>query len=426
MIKKIKLITFLIFTFLIFQPSVSAASVSIWASASNVTVGNKVTISVNTKDVGGVFNISSSNNSVLSGGVTGEWLDENKTYTYTFTAQSTGTASVTITSVDASTTEVGNENAYTTSKSVTLNIVAKSTSNGGSSTNKGNGTTAEKKEYSSDNSLSSLGVEGYNFTPEFNKDTTEYKMTVDQLVEKINVTAKTNYNKASVSGTGEVNLSSGENTIEVKVTAENGNEKIYKIIVTVEDLHPITVNVGKEDFTIIKKNNDLIEKLEHYEETTIKIDEQDVVAYINHTTKVTLVLLKDKDNKVGYYIYNEKSNTYEKYRYITVQGITLQLLDTNPKLENYKKYSVKIGEQAIDIYKIKKKHKVGLIYGTNTQTGNTSYYVYDQNEGTLSKYYEEELEIYRDEIKKLKNYQKVINKKYSLLQQLLIIQSCLY
>lgn len=397
MIKRIKQILFFSLIFLAFQVNVFAeGSTSIWANASNIVKGKTVTITVNTKNVGGVFNITSSDNSVLSGGVTGEWLDENKTYTFNFTAKKVGKATITITPVDAATTDV-EPITYTTSKSVTLNVIEKSSPSTG-------GTTADKKEYSSDNSLKSLNIEGYDLNPKFDKDTIEYKLTVDQSIEKINISASSTDAKASVSGTGEVNLSSGENTIEVRVTAENGNEKVYKIIVTVEDLNPISVKINKEEFVIVKKNNDLIAKLEHYEEKTIKIDNQELIAYINPTTKVTLVLLKDKDNKVDYYIYNEKSNTYEKYRYINVNGLTLQLLDTNLKLDHHKKYLLKLQDQTIDFYKLKKSHKVGLIYGTNIKTGNTSYYIYDQNEETLSKYYDDEIKIYQDEVKTLKSY----------------------
>lgn len=399
MTKRIKYYLLLILTIFLFQPNdVFAGTLSIWASASNITVGKTVTISVSANNLAGTFNITSSDQGVLAGGQSGTWL-ENDTYTFQFTAKNTGKATITVTSVDVA--DFDSNGSFSASKSVTLNVVAKNTSSGGSSSG---GTVSEKKEYSSDNTLSSLGVEGYTLTPEFHKDTTEYKLAVDESIEKINVVAASNHNKASISGAGEVSLSSGENTIEVRVTAENGNEKVYKIIVTVEDQNPISVKVDKEEYTIVKKNNNLIEKLEYYEEKTIKIDNQDVIAYVNPTTKVTLVLLKNKDNKVGYYIYSEKTKAYQKYRYITVNGVTLQLLDTNPKLENYQKYSLELQEQQINIYKIKKSHKVGLIYGTNVKTGNTSYYVYDESEGTLSKYFDDEVEIYQEEVETLKSY----------------------
>lgn len=408
MTTKIKYFTFLILSFLIFKTDVSAGTLSIWANTSNITVGQTITISVAANNLAGTFDITSSNQAVLSGGVNDSWL-ENDTYTFKFTAKKVGKATITATSINVG--DFDTNNTFNGSKSVTLNVVEKKSSsnnNSNSSNNTIGGTTADKKEYSSDNTLSKLEVEGNKITPDFHKDVTEYKLTVDEKNEKINIIAKANHEKASVSGTGEISLSSGENTIEIKVTAENGNEKIYKLIVTVEDQNPIKLKLDKKDYTVVKKNNNLIEKLEYYEEVTIKIDNQDVVAYKNPKTRITLILLKDKDNKIAYYIYDEKKNTYTKYRFITIQDVTLQLIDTNEIPKNYQKYSLKIQDETIDFFKIKKSHKVGLIYGTNVKSGNTSYYVYDQNEETLSKYYDEEIKIYQNQINKLKNYLMII------------------
>lgn len=406
MIKKVRYLLFMMFLFIVASNDVYAGTLSIWASASNVMVGQDVTISVKVDHLAGKFNITSSNQAILSGGSSGSWL-ENDTYTFQFTAKSVGKATVTATAIE----DVGDfdtNGVFSGSKSVTLNVIEKQgTSSSGNQSNKGNtsgGTTAEKKEYSGDNYLSSLAVDGYMISPEFQKDTTEYKLTVDESVEKITIQAKASHEKASVTGTGEINLSSGENTIEVKVTAENGNEKVYKIIVTVEDQNPLSVMLHKKKYTLVKRNNQLIEPLEFYEEETILIDEQEVVAYTNKVTKVTLVLLKDEENKIGYYVYNKKSGEYTEYHSLSVHGVTLQLLNSNGVRKGYTKYQEKIQNQTVDIYKLKKGHKVGLIYGTNVQTGNTSYYVYDANEQTLSKYYEEEVFYYQNELHKMKNH----------------------
>ena len=426
MIKRIKYILLVMFAFMMFKTEVNAGSLSIWASASNVEVGSKVTVSVNAKNVAGTFNVTSSNNSVLSGGVTGEWM-ESDTYTYTFTAKSVGEATITVLAVDVA--DFDTNGGFTGAKSVTLNVVAKKqTPSGGSSggtTTKPStgGTTADKKEYSSDNTLKSLSIEGYDLEPIFNKDTVEYKLTVDENIEKINVKAETNHNKASVKGIGEINLTSGENTIEVKVIAENGNEKIYKIIVNVTDLNPIKVNIGNDEYTIVKKNNGLIEKLDYYEEVVLNISEQEVVAYENTKTNVTLVLLKDKDNKINYYIFDKYKNSYIEYNYISVGGIILQLLDNNEGLKNFKKYELELQGKKIDYYKIKGSHKVGLIYGTNVKNGNTGYYVYDKNEDTLSKYYDEEINIYKEEVKKYKSYLMFTLGGIALISIILIIRS---
>lgn len=421
-----KRIIFAIIMFMYFFsiPTVDAAKVTgnISVSTTNTVVGNSgkatLTLSSDTAfgQIYGTFTCGGLGSKDLSYVANDPNSPQTSiSYTINWKAGTTGAYTCQVTGLEIGTLDLDWPSVSVSPKTITVvkatssgssgNNSTSSGNSGSSSSNKGNGgTTATKKEYSSDNNLSILEVEGYKITPEFNKDVTEYKLTVDEKQEKINIKAKASHEKASVSGTGEKNISSGENTIEVRVTAENGNEKIYKIIIKVEDQYPIKVKIDKDEYTIVKKNNNLIEKLEYYEEEIIKIDNQDVIAYTNKTTKITLVLLKDKNNKINYYIYNKENNTYSEYKYIKIQNITLQLLDSPYKLDHYKKYPLNLQDKKIDIYKLNKKDKVGLIYGTNLKTGNTSYYVYDELEETLSKYYEEEIKVLEEEIKTLKNY----------------------
>ena len=400
--KKIKYIFISLIILFVHSKSVSAGSVSVWANANTVTVGSNVTISVNAKSIFGTFKIKVSDSSILSGPTSGN-VDDN-TETYTFNAKKEGTATITITPDNMA--DYDTEAKYNQSKSVSIKVVNKSTNNGGTTNN--NSTTAEKKEYSSDNTLSSLSIDGYEITPKFNKDTLEYKLEVDEDVEKITIKGKTADDKAEISGIGEKALTEGENKIEVKVTAENGNEKIYKIIVTVKDKNPITVTIDNKKYTIVKKNKDAIKKLDHYEEEKIKINNQEVISYINKVTKTRLVILKDKDNKLAYYIYNENTKKYQKYKSISVGNITLQILDYNKKIDNYKLYNIKINNEDIDIYKTKKNDEFGLIYGINIVTGNKSFYQYDEKEQTLARYNSKKnnnkLNVYKEETNKYKNY----------------------
>ena len=99
------------------------------------------------------------------------------------------------------------------------------------------------------------------------------------------------------------------------------------------------------------------------------------------------------------------------------------MIDNNDNIENYKKYKINIQNYDVDIYKIKNSHKVGLIYGTNIKTGNTGFYVYDENENTLSKYYDEEIKIYKDKSIKMKNYLMIFMGIVALIAIIIIIVS---
>lgn len=83
---------------------------------------------------------------------------------------------------------------------------------------------------SSNNYLKELSISSGEF--KFNKKTTEYALTVKNEVESINISGSTEDNKSKVTGFGNYKLKEGVNTINVKVTAENGSSKNYVLKVT--------------------------------------------------------------------------------------------------------------------------------------------------------------------------------------------------
>lgn len=91
---------------------------------------------------------------------------------------------------------------------------------------------------SPNNKLSGLGVDGFALTPSFNRDTESYDLIVDPSVSSVTVSAAAIDSKASVSGTGTVNLQSGNNDITIAVKAENGQVRNYVIHVVRQDNGP--------------------------------------------------------------------------------------------------------------------------------------------------------------------------------------------
>lgn len=82
---------------------------------------------------------------------------------------------------------------------------------------------------SPNNKLASLSVEGYNISPSFNADTSTYDLIVDSSVSSIKVNAGSMDSKASVSGTGTINLSQANTQVSIEVRAENGTTRKYVI-----------------------------------------------------------------------------------------------------------------------------------------------------------------------------------------------------
>lgn len=104
---------------------------------------------------------------------------------------------------------------------------------------------------SDNNFLSSITVKVNNetrtYTPEFNLETEDYYLTVDSTETKITINAKPEDSTATISGLGEQNIKSGENIYEIKVKAESGNIKTYRVHVTREansNGYPNDINIS--------------------------------------------------------------------------------------------------------------------------------------------------------------------------------------
>ena len=90
------------------------------------------------------------------------------------------------------------------------------------------------RKASSDATLKNLSVEGYAISPMFDSNTTSYTLTVPYSVTSLNVSAEVNNSEASYEISGNANFKVGQNTISVKVIAQDGTAKTYTITVTRE------------------------------------------------------------------------------------------------------------------------------------------------------------------------------------------------
>lgn len=111
------------------------------------------------------------------------------------------------------------------------------------------------------NTLSSLEVENNKITPEFNKNTINYTLTVKKDVTSVKINATLESDKSSFNkgyGPRTVNLNYGVNNVLIKVTSESGVTKTYTIKITREDDRSSnnylkSLNVSSGDFTFNKK-----------------------------------------------------------------------------------------------------------------------------------------------------------------------------
>ena len=368
-----------------FQLRVSAGDVSIVTNNRNPSVGSNVVVTVKAPNVAGNFSVTSSNQSVLSGGSSNSWIEGS--VTYTFVAKAAGTATITVKPIDAADYD---GNVFSAVKSVTITVGNKTT------------TSSTKKDLSSDNTLSSLSIDGVNLEPAFNKNTTSYNVNLEAGVTKINVKATPNDKSAKVTGIGEIEVSEGNNNIEVVVTAENGSTKTYTITANVKEYDPINVKVENSKYTVVR-NIKNVTAPNGYEETKIKIKGEEVPAFKNKTTGYTLVLLKDDKGNQNFYIYKDKK--YILYKEYTFNKIILYPMELKKVPKGYKKTKITFNDDKIIAYKKNKKSKYALIYGMNVETGKKHIYMYDKEEDTLQ-IYNDELNDVSDE--KIEQYKMLI------------------
>lgn len=360
--------------------NVYAATISVAGTTSQGVVGGGVTVNVTVNEPSGLgaweFNLSyDSSILTLNSGQTHvvDYVQSpgqtRKTYPYKFTVKKEGNANIGIASSNFVSYDEQTRSAP--KDSTTINCIKRETI---------------IKNYSSNNNLKSLGVKDYQISPEFNKNELNYTLEVENDVKKITIEGSKEDNKSSITGLGEKEVHEGANSFDIVVTAENGTTKTYHLTVNVKELDPINVKVDKKEMTVIQKEEELDGKVpNHFEKTTVKINDKDVLAYENKVLKLTIVALKDDKGNITFYEY--KDNNYKLYKQLTSGNISIHILDDTKKIpKGYSSYKSKIDNVEYLVYKTNKDDSFFLIYGENIETGKKSLYNYDEVEKTIQRY----------------------------------------
>ena len=383
--KRIKYIIIGVISLLLFPLITNAASGNITISGTNqAVVGNNVTVTVTISSntaIGSweaslnydksylqlVSSNSESGGNRMAGFTTSTQGVKSKAYTFKFKALKKGSTTISIGGYSVYSLADEEDMSMSTSGK-TIKIM----------------TQAElEASYSKDNNLKSLGVEGFEITPEFSKDVLEYSVVVPEDTKEIVIKASANDSRASVNGTGTKEVKQGTNAFDIVVRAENGSEKTYKLSVEVKDSNPIIVKVDNKELTVVKIK-EYLEKPNAYEETTVKISEYEIPAFYSEITDFTLVGLKGDDGKIALYIY--KDGKYTKYDELVFDTITIYPKDAKEGPKGYTKTTISIKGVNYDAYKLSKGSRFAVIYGLNIENGEEGFFLYDKKDNTLIKY----------------------------------------
>lgn len=100
---------------------------------------------------------------------------------------------------------------------------------------------------SNNNYLSSLQIEGYELVPSFSKEIMEYYLDKNIEANTINISAVPDDSRATITGTGEIELNSDKESCRVEVTAESGTVRTYVIHLKTIDEAQSTTNANGEN-----------------------------------------------------------------------------------------------------------------------------------------------------------------------------------
>ena len=388
----------------LFTLKVEAASGTIKiSSSSTVVVGNTVTVTVtlssssalgawefdinydssylrltsSTAENNGTYFVNYGNGSMKS-----------KTYTLQFRALKSGTTNITVGSYDVYDWNESSMSISRSNKKLTL-------------------MTQQELEasYSKDNNLKGISVvvgeETYDLEPEFDRDTLEYTVTVPTGTTMVNEKKKKNDSTASVSGDGEIEVSEGLNTIPIVVTAQNGDEKTYNLIINVEDQNPINVKIDDKNYTVVKSDT-LLTAPTTFTQSSIQIEEFDIPAFVNEDIGYTLVGLKDENGNIRLYRYN--NGEYSLYNEFSSKSYILVPVSFSKELD-YIKTTVEINGSVVDAYKYSEDTNLVIINAIDLETGDENLYLYDPSNGSAVVFDDTFVESTKDTIR---NYTYVI------------------
>lgn len=362
--KKFKYILSITLFNLLFIPTVFAdPSYTFTVSSSSITSDSRVTASVTVKNTASWnIKITSAGN---TNGCTNSWADassngKNLTKTFSVTCKANSTGSISFTLSGDITDEDFNNKSLSGTKTVKV---------------------TKPVPASTVNDLKSLTVDNYELLPEFDEDTLEYTVSVPPTTTTVNIDATKKDSKSKIEGTGEFPVEEGTNNFKVIVTSESGSTKEYTIIVNVEDTNPIKVNVNNQEYTVLKTSRNL-EIPTLYIETTINIEGYDVPAFVNSTTNITLVALKDVKGDTNFYIY--KDGQYYNYTEITTDNLVVYPTNKEVNLKNWVSTDININNIPVKAYKYDLlDNNYYLLYGMNLLDGQENLYLYDEVENSM-------------------------------------------
>ncbi len=265
--------------------------------------------------------------------------------------------------------------------------------------------TVVDKQLPNNANLSSLTLSTGTLSPAFNANRTNYTVSVPYEAANITVYTKTSDTKAKVAiSSNPTNLNVGANTIKVTVTAQDGSQKIYTVVVTRREHGatsepPVTQEPAPENplQTVISGKN--------YEIVTTIPETEYLKGFTLSSTEFNgkqVPVLRDKDNiytvyylretgttEMAPYTYNSELATFETLKYL-VENNTLYIFADFPEgvtmpAEYYSTYT-QINDFSVKVFMDSNAQMSDFAYAYCFVNGDFALYRYDSKEGSIQRY----------------------------------------
>lgn len=252
--------------------------------------------------------------------------------------------------------------------------------------------------------LKSLSISNGTLTPGFSTDRTSYTAKVKYEVTTCKVYATATDAKATVAVGGKEALAVGKNTRTVTVTAQNGTQKTYTIVITrLKEGEELDGETKPEDNTDEPEKSTVIDGVKYllatdlsgftlpngFKANTVTYGETEVAAAQDTDANYTVYYLKG-ENSESYQPYTLESDgkTFKKLKFATFGNNTYIFADipegkTVP--EGFYQSSVKIGDFDIPAYKSPDEGLTDFYYTYCFFEKNFAMYRYDSRENVLQR-----------------------------------------
>ena len=252
--------------------------------------------------------------------------------------------------------------------------------------------------------LKSLSISNGTLTPGFSTGRTSYTAKVKYEVTTCKVYATATDAKATVAVGGKEALAVGKNTRTVTVTAQNGTQKTYTIVITrLKEGEELDGETKPEDNTDEPEKSTVIDGVKYllatnlsgftlpngFKANTVTYGETEVAAAQDTDANYTVYYLKG-ENSESYQPYTLESDgkTFKKLKFATFGNNTYIFADipegkTVP--EGFYQSSVKIGDFDIPAYKSPDEGLTDFYYTYCFFETNFAMYRYDSRENVLQR-----------------------------------------